>query len=303
MNLQFLADGLIAGLAIGLGAVGLTLTQSILRFANFAQGEFLTWGCYLTLTLAAGIGTWSEAWSEPLGSLSIGWNTLLAGFIAMALTGVGAIVLDAVLFKPLRRRGAAITAVIASFGASMALRALVEAVFSSRPAYLSRELQIAVPLAGGLKVTPDQLALAGFAAVLVAALHLLLTRTHLGRSMRAVGENPTLAGIVGIDVARVVRLTWFVGGALACAAGIMMGLVVQIRPTMGSELLLPMFAAATLGGIGSVPGALIGGLIVGLSEAAAVNWVGAEWRAAVAFALLIAVLLLRPNGLQGTALR
>jgi branched-chain amino acid transport system permease protein len=97
----------------------------------------------------------------------------------------------------------------------------------------------------------------------------------------------------------VIRLTWFIGGALACASGVMLGLVVQIRPTMGAELLLPLFAAAILGGIGSVPGALLGGLIVGLAEAATVQLIGAEWRAAVAFIILIAVLLLRPAGLLG----
>jgi branched-chain amino acid transport system permease protein len=117
--------------------------------------------------------------------------------------------------------------------------------------------------------------------------------------MRAVSENASLARVVGIDTARVVRVTWLIGGALACACGVMTGLVVQIRPSMGAELLLPLFAAAILGGIGSVPGALAGGLIVGIAEAAAVQLVGAEWRAAVAFVVLIAVLLLRPTGLFG----
>ena len=96
-----------------------------------------------------------------------------------------------------------------------------------------------------------------------------------------------------------IRITWFIGGGLACAAGVLLGLIVQIRPGMGFDLLLPLFAAAILGGIGSVPGALAGGLIVGVSEAAAVEVVGAEWRAAVAFIVLIAVLLVRPEGLAG----
>lgn len=298
MSLQFLADGLVAGATIGLGAVGVTLTYSILRFANFAHGEFISWGCYLTLLLAGAIGAWLGASVTPLGALSIGPNVLAAGLLAMALTGLLAIALDAVLFRRLRRHGNSITAVIASFGAAMALRAALEAIFSSRPVYLSADLQIAIRV-GGLRVTPDQLALLGLALLLIAALQLLLARSNAGRSMRAVSENPALARIVGIDVAAVIRLTWFIGGALACAAGVMLGLVVQIRPTMGAELLLPLFAAAILGGIGSVPGALLGGLIVGLAEAATVQWVGAEWRAAVAFILLIAMLLLRPAGLFG----
>jgi len=298
VSLQFLADGLVAGATIGLGAVGVTLTYSILRFANFAHGEFISWGCYLTLLLAGAIGAWASASLAPLGALSIGPNVLAAACAAMALTGLLAIALDALLFRRLRRHGNSITAVIASFGAAMALRAALEAIFSSRPVYLSQELQIAIRV-GGLRVTPDQLALLGLAVVLVGALQLLLTGSNAGRSMRAVSENPALARIVGIDVANVIRLTWFIGGALACAAGVMLGLVVQIRPTMGAELLLPLFAAAILGGIGSVPGALLGGLIVGLAEAGTVQLIGAEWRAAVAFIILIAVLLLRPAGLLG----
>ncbi len=301
MTLQFLADGLIAGSAIALGAAGVTLTYSILRFANFAHGEFISWGCYLTLLIAGPIGARFASSVEAIGPLSVGWNVVLAGVLAMALTGVLAMALDAILFRPLRERGATITAVMASFGASMALRALLEVLFSSRPFYLSRELQMAIPVAPGIRVTPDQMVLVGFTAGLIACLHLLLTRTGIGRALRAVGENPALARVAGVDVARVILLTWFLGGALACASGVMMGLVVQIRPTMGSEILLPLFAAAILGGVGSVPGALIGGLIVGLAEATTVELLGSQWRAAVAFVVLISVLLIRPTGLLGRA--
>jgi branched-chain amino acid transport system permease protein len=301
MSLQFLADGLLAGCIIALGAVGVTLTYAILRFANFAHGEFISWGAYLTWLLAGAIGAWSTASAAALDPLSVGWNVVVAAVLAMALTGLLAIALDAVLFRPLRNRGASITAVMASFGAAMALRALIELLFSSRPAYLSRELQIAIPIGAGIRVTPDQITLIAVTAVCAGALQGLLRYSSIGRSMRAVSENPSLARVVGIDVARVIRLTWFIGGALACASGVMLGLVVQIRPSMGADLLLPLFAAAILGGVGSVPGALIGGLIVGLAEAVTVQLVGAEWRAAIAFLVLIAVLLLRPTGLFGQA--
>ena len=134
-------------------------------------------------------------------------------------------------------------------------------------------------------------------------MHLFMQRSQTGREMRAYSQNPALARVVGIDVARVVRATWIIGAALACAAGVMVGILVQIRPLMGLDLLLPMFAAAILGGIGSVPGAVLGGLIIGLSEAAAVQLIGAEWRAAIAFVILMAVLLVRPIGLFGRAER
>jgi len=310
VSLQFLADGMIAGATIGLGAVGITLTYSILRFANFAQGEFITWGCYVTWLLAAAAGAWLPWSAQAIDPLSVGLNVIFAALVAMLLTGLLAIALDAVLFRPLRTAGttasaawapASVSAVIASFGASMALRALIEAAVPARQAYLSTELQIAIPLLGGVRLTPDQILLLAVAVVLAVALQIMLTRTSLGRSMRAVSENPALARVVGIDVSQVIRLTWFIGAALACAAGVMLGLVVQIRPSMGAELLLPLFAAALLGGVGSVPGALIGGLLVGVAEAATVQLLGAQWRAAVAFLVVIGVLLLRPSGLFGRA--
>jgi branched-chain amino acid transport system permease protein len=299
MNLQFLADGLVAGSMIALGAIGVTLTYSILRFSNFAHGEMVSWGGYIALTVAGWIGTLAAHAAEPLEPLSIGWNVVAAALVAMVLTGLLAWALDALLYAPLRRSGTAISLVMASFGASMALRALLEVVYSTKPAYFSRELQIAIPVGMGVRVTPDQIGLLVTTAVLVGALHLFLRHTSTGRAMRAVSESPQLARVVGIDVARVIRVTWFIGGGLACAAGVLLGLIVQIRPGMGFDLLLPLFAAAILGGIGSVPGALAGGLIVGLSEAAAVELVGAQWRAAVAFVVLIGVLIVRPAGLAG----
>ena len=236
----------------------------------------------------------------PLGPFSFGWRVLLAGVLAMILTGLLAIALDALLFKRLRRHGTAITLVIASFGAAMALRSLLEFVFSAQPTYFSRAIQFAIPLGLGIRVTPDQMAMLALTALLVALMHLVMTRTGIGRAMRAVSENPALAEVAGIDVSAVVRATWMIGGALACAAGVMAGITVQVRPYMGFDLLLPLFSAAILGGIGSVPGAVIGGLIVGVAQSGAVHFVGAEFRAAVAFLILIAVLLVRPTGLFGT---
>jgi branched-chain amino acid transport system permease protein len=117
--------------------------------------------------------------------------------------------------------------------------------------------------------------------------------------MRAVSENPALATVVGVDVNRVIRATWILGGSLACAAGIAIGVTIQIRPYMGFDMLLPLFAAAIVGGIGSMPGAVLGGLIVGVAEAASVPLVGAGFRGAVAFVLLILILIVRPSGLFG----
>lgn len=303
MSLQFVVDGLVAGAVIGLGAIGVTLTYAILRFANFAHGEFISWGAYLTLTISGLLGLVAGGTGSPIGPFSFTWPILGAGLVALVLTGLLALALDRVLFRPLRRTGESIVAVMASFGASLALRSLIEAIFSSRPSYLTRALQIAKPIGLGTRITPNQAAALATAAVLMVVAHIVLTQTRMGRSMRAVAENPSLAGVNGIDVEGVIRATWLIGGALASASGLVAGLLVQIRPAMGFDLLLPLFAAAILGGIGSVPGAVLGGLIVGLSEAAAVTFVGAQWRGAVAFAILTAVLLVRPSGLFGSANR
>ncbi len=158
---------------------------------------------------------------------------------------------------------------------------------------------MAVPLGLGIRLTPDQIFLIFLTFIIVIGMDRFLTLSATGRAMRAVSENPTLARVAGVDVERVIRATWIIAGILATASGVMLGLTVQIRPFMGFDLLLPLFAAAILGGIGSMPGAVLGGLIVGVAEAAAVQIVGADYRAAVAFLILIAVLLVKPSGLFG----
>ncbi len=299
MNPQVAVDGLINGALIGLGAIGVTLTYSILRFANFAHGELITFGAYAAMAIAAGVSTLIVGSDAGLGALSISPALILAAPLAMALTAGFALALDRILFARLRGNSEAISIVMASFGASMAIRAAIEFVFTSRPTYFTRELQIAQPIAFGVKATPNQITLLIVAGVLLVGVHLLLSRTQIGRAMRAVSENPALARAAGVDVDMTIRLAWALGGALASAAGVMQGLLVQIRPFMGFDLLLPLFAAAILGGIGSVPGAFVGALVIGLGEALTVQLAGAEWRAAVAFLVLIAVLLIRPSGMAG----
>lgn len=302
MNLQFIADGLIAGSLIGLGAIGVTLTYSILRFSNFSHGDLMAWGAYAAISVLGAIGGLLGT-VAPIGRLSFGWPLMLASITAMALIGGMALLLDWALFARLRAKGQSIIVVMASFGASMALRSLLEFTFTSKPEYFSRSIQMAMPLGLGIRATPDQIALLLVTLLLVTGMHLYMSRSQTGREMRAYSQNPALARLVGIDVARIVRATWIIGGALACAAGIMVGILVQIRPLMGLDMLLPMFAAAILGGIGSIPGAAVAGLIIGLSEAATVQFVGAEWRAGVAFVILMAVLLVRPTGLFGVTAR
>jgi branched-chain amino acid transport system permease protein len=298
--LQSIADGLILGATVSLGAIGLTLTYSILRFANFTHGEFISIGAYVALSALAGFaGILHGSAADHFGALSFGWPLVAALLLAVVVTGAVALLLDALLFRRLRRHGSAIALVIASFGASLALRNLLAFGYGPQPEYFTRDLQIAVPLLPGLRVTPDQIFVLVLTAVLVAALHVFLTRTTLGRAMRASAENPTLATLAGIDVRAVVRWTWLIGGGLAAVAGVCLGITVQVRPSMGFDLLLPLFAAAILGGIGSPYGAVIGGLLIGLAESLSVPLVGSEYRQAVGFLVMLAMLLWRPQGLLG----
>jgi branched-chain amino acid transport system permease protein len=303
--LQLITDGLIVGSVIALGAVGVTLTYSLLKFANFAHGELLTWGAYLALTfLGVFMAMSGGGVMRPIGPFSFGWPLLLALIASAALTALIALATEWLVFKRLREKGAAIVLVIASFGVALALRNLVMFLYGGVPEYYSRELQIAIRVLprdvfGGIRITPDQLFVLGLTGITVLALHLFLTRTTMGRAMRAVSENPQLARVAGIDVSRVIRLTWIIGAVLAAVAGVFSGLTVQVRPGLGLDLLLPLFAAAILGGIGSVYGAVLGGLIVGLAESLSVPVFGAEYRAATAFLILIGILLVRPTGLLG----
>ncbi len=292
---QILVDGVTSGAMIALGAIGVTLTYGLLRFANFAHGEFATWGAYAAMALAAALG----GAGEPLGDLTFGWHMIAALLGAVVLTALLAAALDWLLFARLRRQGSAIVLVIASFGASLALRSALEFGFGPQPYYYSREIAMTVRLGGGMRATWDQIFVLIVAVALMAATHLMLQHTALGRSLRATSENPDLARLAGIDVARVIKATWLLGGGMAAAAGVFLGITVQLRPTMGFELVLPLFAAAILGGIGSVPGAMVGGMVIGIAEAAAVPIAGAQYRAAVAFVVMLAMLLLRPRGLFG----
>ncbi len=301
MSGQILVDGVLTGALLGLGAIGLTLTYAILRFANFAHGEFVTAGAYVALVaapaLAPALATVAPA--ESIGGLTFGWNLIAAMAVAMAVTGLLAAGLDWLLFARLRRHGTQIVLVIASFGASLAVRSLIEFGFGPGARYYTTDIAMGVRLPGGARATWDQMAIVALAAGLMVAMHLVMTRSPVGRAMRAASENPALARLAGIDVERVIRATWLLGGGLAAAAGVLLGVVVQVRPYMGFDLLLPMFAAAIVGGIGSVPGAVAGGMLVGIAEAAAVPLVGAQYRAAVGFLVLLAALLLRPRGLFG----
>jgi branched-chain amino acid transport system permease protein len=231
--------------------------------------------------------------------LSFGWPLIGALICASLLNGVLALALDRAIFGRLRLRGASrISLIMASFGVALMLRHLIVMAAGHDPHYYAFTIERALDL-GGVRITRNELIAVAVTAVLVLALHLFLSRTTLGKSMRAVAENPALARVTGIDVERVIRWTWLIGAGLAAVAGVLLGVVVQVHPFMGFELLLPMFAALIVGGMTSVYGAVLGALLIGLAEALTVGYLAAEYRQAVSFVAVFAVLLVRPQGILG----
>jgi neutral amino acid transport system permease protein len=283
MITQLLINGLVLGCIIALAAIGLSMTYKILNFANFAQGDFLTLGAYLALFFAA---------SKGVGFLG-------ACVTAVIATALLAAVLDAAIWRPMRSRGASRTALmILSIGLALALRNIVIMAFG--PGIKTNPLPVAESLSfAGIMVTGYQAEVIAIAAIAMIAVHHLLSRTSLGKAMRALSDDASLARISGIDVDSVMRYTWAVGMGLAAIAGIMYGLITNINPNMGWFILLPMFAAAILGGIGNPYGALAGGMIIGLSQEISTAVLPPEYKIAVSFLIMVAVLLLKPEGIMG----
>lgn len=293
---QHFADGILTGAIIALGAIGVSLAMSILRFASFAHAELLTAGAYIALMVVAAIGSLGD----PIDPFSFGWPFVVSLVPAAAATAVLALVIDRLVFRSLRQRKAArMTLIFASFGVGLVVRNLIHVIFGGEPEYYSRELTIAMRLFGTIRVMPDQIVVLVIATLLVVLLQLFLRYSAMGLAMRAAAENPDLARVSGVDVDRVVAWTWALAAALAAMAGVFLGLTVQLRPEMGFNLLLALFAAAILGGNGSLIGAVVGGLLVGLAENLSVMVISSGYRQAVPFVLLVVMLFIRPQGLFG----
>jgi branched-chain amino acid transport system permease protein len=292
---QAIADGILTGAVIALGAIGVTFTLGIMRFANFAHSELLTWGAYFALVVVAFAGP-----GAPTGPLSFGWQLVAAALVAAVLTGLAAWAVDALVFRRLRRRGAhPLTMVFAAFGAALVMRHLVVLVWGHESRYYTRELQMATEVLPGVRVLPDQIFIVGLALAAMIGLHVFLTRSRTGMAMRAMAESPALAQVCGIEVEGVVRLTWIISGALAAFAGVFIGLTPQIHPEIGFNVLLSLFAAAILGGTGSLPGAVVGGFLVGLAENLSLLVISPGYKGAMPFLLLLLILIVRPQGIFG----
>lgn len=288
--------GVMLGGILSLGAVGLSLIFGVLRIPNFAQGDLMSAGAFIALVVVNLLPN-----GEPLLGFSFGYELLVALVLGMIVVGVLAYGLDRAIYRRLRQRNSPpVILAMASLGAAFLLRSVIYLVWGADFSfYYTGRPRKSIELFDGLKVLNDQLFILGLAIVLIILVYVLLEHTKIGKAMRATADNADLARITGINTERVVMWTWFIGGGLAAASGVMYGLYAQLRPEMGWFLLLPLFAAVILGTIGNPYGALAGALLIGISWQVASAFVNPTYGPGVAFLVMIFVLLFRPQGIFG----
>jgi branched-subunit amino acid ABC-type transport system permease component len=297
--IQVILDSLSRASELSLLAVGLTMVYSVLRFPNFSHVEFATVGAYLALFLSA----------------TVGINLVAAASVAIVFTGAIGIACDRLIFSKLRNRSS-IMLMIAAFALGIAMRETVRAIWGPSPFFF--EIGVLRPWeVAGARITPFQLAIILAAVAAMIVFHLLLTRTTLGIAMRATADNAQLSQASGIHTERVIRAVWFIGSGFAALGGVLIGLSTQLKPDMGFGIIVEVFSAAIVGGIGHPYGAMLGAALVGFAEnvGLTINWaplfdalglgeksfvyIPTGYKAAIPFSLLILTLLIRPRGILG----
>ena len=255
----YLIPGIVLGSIYALGAIGVSLVFGILRFANFAHGELMLIGAYVTYSLIQFTGL------HPLVVLPI----------AMLFTSLVALGIDYSFYKPFRASKSTIV-IVASFGIALMARSAVQIIWGvDQFSYSPGRIQMPMVFFDTLRISPKHIWIVSFTLVLMAITHVILSYTRAGKAMRAMSDSAELARLTGINTENVVKTTWVLGASLATAAGVFLGWDSHLHSMMGFYMLLPMFAAAILGGIGQPYGAMVGGLIVGLAEElSAYPWIG-----------------------------
>jgi branched-chain amino acid transport system permease protein len=284
---QATINGLVSGSYFSLGAAGLTLVYGVLKLVNFAHGEFLTFGAYMAL-LAHG------TFDLPLPL------AIVFGVVLTALLSVG---IELVMWRPMRRRGAGVLQLLLmALGLAFVIRYTIQLIAGTDVRQLGANVTASITFGGGLHIGRTELWVLIVAFVALVALALLLRGTRLGMQVRALSDNAELAETTGIDTERIVLVTWILAGALAGLAGVIYGASIGVvTPNLGFEIVLSLFAAVIVGGIGNAYGALFGGILIGLVQEWSTLVAPASIKVAVGFGAMILVLILRPQGLLGRA--
>lgn len=279
--LQLLANGLMAGGILAIPAIGLSAMYAVLRFPNFAVASHATVGAF-------------AGW---VANVMLGLPVIPSLIAALLVGGTIGLLTDEFVLKRLRRAGV-ITTAIGSLALTIGLENVVRLFFGSDLRGYDLPLERDVRLLG-LNFGPQQLRNVLVALIVMALVFAFLTFTRMGKAMRAVADNPQLADIKGIDAVKVGRLVSFLGMGLAGLGGMLIGLDSSIDPLTGARTMLPVFAAAVVGGLGSIPGAVAGALVVGMAEELSLLALPASYKSSIAFLAIIAILTLRPQGILG----
>jgi neutral amino acid transport system permease protein len=282
---QTALNGLSLGSVYALGAVGLTLVYGILKLVNFAHGDFLTFGAYMAFLV-------NVTWGGPL---------VLGILFGMAATALMAVSFEKIMWGPMRARKAGLLQLLLmSIGLAFMIRYGIQFIWGTQVRSLDVNVTDSVEFLG-LRIGRTDLIVIVIGFVTLMLTGLMLKYTLLGKRMRALSDNFDLAETAGVDTSQVVLFTWILAGALAGLAGVLAGAVTTVRPEFGFELLLPIFAAVILGGIGDAFGALAGGIVLGVVIELSTLEIEPRWKVAVGFAVLIIVLFVRPQGIFGKA--
>jgi neutral amino acid transport system permease protein len=278
-------NGLSLGAIYALGAVGLTLVYGILKLVNFAHGDFLTFGAYMAYLV-------NVTWGLPL---------VVAVFWAMAMTAVLGIFLEKVMWGPMRARGAGmLQLLLMAIGLALVIRYVIQFIWSTELRQLDVNRTDTVKFLG-LTIGRTSLIVIIVGFVVLIGTGLMLRYTLLGKRMRALSDNLDLAETSGINTSRVILWTWVFAAGFAGLAGVLAGAITQLQPELGFELLLPIFAAVVMGGIGNAYGALAAGILLGLVIEWSTLFIDARWKTGIGFVVLILVLIIRPQGVFGRA--
>jgi len=279
--LQTAFNGVVTGVIMTLPALAVTLLFGVLKFPNFAVGAMMTVAAYLAFALNA----------------QLGWPLLPATAVAACAMGLLCIGIDQVTFRPLRERGG-ITLMVASLGLGFILENVARFAYGNSARSFDLELARPFRLAG-VRMNQEQMITIAVSAAAMLAMWVLLTRMPMGRAMRAVADNPSLALVRGIESPRVIRWTWFIAGVLLAVGGVLIGMDRALEPPMGSNYLISVFAAAILGGLGSPLGAFVGALLIGAASELSTLVVAPNYRIGVPLMAIAVILVFRPQGLFG----